>query len=108
MVSPVLLVGRGGQVASAVQRLAQALLQRPLVVVGRPELDFAFPGFAQQWVDVLEHHQPGLVINAAAYTAVDRAEAELETAMAVKVHAVGAMVRSCGQRGLLLLHLSTD
>ena len=119
MVAPVLLVGRGGQVACALQRLAPALLQRPLVVVGRPELDLAEDGpiegnepnasvFAEQWAETLERHQPALVINAAAYTAVDRAETEVETAMAVNGHAVGALARGCGQRRIPLFHLSTD
>ncbi len=119
MAAPALVVGRQGQVASALQRLAPQLLQRPLVVVGRPELDLvqAGPieveqpnasGFAHQWADVLERHQPALVINAAAYTAVDRAEMEQEMAMAVNGHAVGAMARGCGQRGIPFVHLSTD
>ena len=119
MVAPVLLVGRQGQVASALQRMAPELLQRPLVVVGRPELDLAqagpieveqpnASGFAHQWADVLERHQPALVINAAAYTAVDRAETEHALAMAVNGYAVGAMARGCGQRGIPFFHLSTD
>lgn len=108
--APVLVVGRRGQVASALQRLAPALLPRPLAVVGRPELDLAPAGpvFAQHWADLLARHQPALVINAAAYTAVDRAETELELAMAVNGHAVGAMALGCGQRRIPLVHLSTD
>lgn len=116
---PVLVVGRSGQVASALQRLAPSLLQRRVVVVGRPELDLAQAGpnegneldptgLVQQWADVLERHQPALVINAAAYTAVDRAETEAEQAMAVNGYAVGVMAKGCGQRGIPLVHLSTD
>lgn len=110
MPAPVLVVGRRGQVASALQRLGPELWRRPLVVVGRPELDLAQAGpvFLQSWAGVLERHQPALVINAAAYTAVDRAEAEPELAMAVNGHAVGAMARGCGQRGIPFVHLSTD
>ena len=119
MPAPVLVVGRQGQVASALQRMAPQLLERPLVVVGRPELDLVQAGpiegdqpdgamFLQQWAEVLERHHPALVINAAAYTAVDRAETEKEMAMAVNGHAVGAMARGCGQRGLPFVHLSTD
>lgn len=119
MPAPVLVVGCRGQVASALQRLAPERLRRALVAVGRPELDLAqavsiegdqpdASEFARQWLELLERHQPALVINAAAYTAVDRAEAELELAMAVNGHAVGAMARGCGQRGIPLVHLSTD
>jgi dTDP-4-dehydrorhamnose reductase len=115
MVAPVLVVGRSGQVASALQRMAPELLQRPLVVVGRPELDLAQAGpieveqpnvlgFAHQWADVLERHQPALVINAAAYTAVDQAETEMETAMAVNGYAVGARLRAARHSVIPSLH----
>lgn len=104
-----LVIGRQGQVASALQRLAPALLpQRPLAMAGRPELDLAAPGFAEQLAALLRDLQPSLVINAAAYTAVDRAESEAELAMAVNGHAVGAMARACAQLGIPLFHLSTD
>jgi dTDP-4-dehydrorhamnose reductase len=108
MAAPVLVVGRQGQVASALQRLAPEVLERPLLVVGRPQLDLTHPDFAQQWAALLERAQPALVINAAAYTAVDRAETDLEAAMVVNGHAVGAMAQGCGQRAVPLVHLSTD
>jgi dTDP-4-dehydrorhamnose reductase len=105
----VLVIGRQGQVASALQRLAPALLpQRPLVMAGRPELDLAAPDFAERLAALLRDLQPSLVINAAAYTAVDRAESEAELAMVVNGHAVGAMSRACAQLGIPLFHLSTD
>lgn len=107
--APVLVMGRQGQVASALPRLAPALLpQRPVVTAGRPELDLASPGFGEQLAGLLQAVQPALVINAAAYTAVDRAESEPELAMAVNGHAVGVMARACAERGIPLVHLSTD
>jgi dTDP-4-dehydrorhamnose reductase len=119
---PVLLIGRSGQVASAVQRLAPALLpQRPLLVVGRPQLDLAAvptapdatapaagPSLEHQFRSLLELHRPALVINAAAYTAVDRAETEAALAMAVNGDAVGVIARLCAERSLPLFHISTD
>jgi dTDP-4-dehydrorhamnose reductase len=110
MPAPVLVVGRRGQLATALQRLGPVQLRRPLLAVGRPELDLAQPAAAltQHWADLLERHQPALVINAAAYTAVDRAETELEQAMAANGYAVGAMARGCGQQGIPFVHLSTD
>lgn len=105
----VLVIGRQGQVASALQRLAPALLpQRPLAMAGRPELDLAAPDFAERMADLLRDRQPALVINAAAYTAVDRAESEPELAMAVNGNAVGLMARTCAELGIPLFHLSTD
>ena len=123
---PVLLIGRRGQVASALQRLAPRLLPgRPLLAVGRPELDLAqtaTPTSSQaagqsaakpvaleaQLQELLERLQPALLINAAAYTAVDRAESEAELARAINGEAVGVMARLCAQRALPLIHLSTD
>jgi dTDP-4-dehydrorhamnose reductase len=107
--APVLVIGLQGQVASALQRLAPALLpQRPLVMASRPELDLAAPDFAERLAALLRDLQPALVINAAAYTAVDRAESEPELAMAVNGYAVGAMARACAERAIPLFHLSTD
>jgi len=107
--APVLVIGRQGQVASALQRLAPVLLpQRPLAVVSRPELDLVAPDFAAQLTALLRDLQPALVINAAAYTAVDRAESEPDLAMAVNGHAVGVIARACAVRGIPLFHLSTD
>ncbi len=118
MGAPFLLIGRQGQVATAVQQLflqqhiVQRLApeqhnQRPLVVVGRPELDLA-TATAADWAALLEAHQPALVLNAAAYTAVDRAESEPELAQAINATAVGHLARACAERQLPLLHLSTD
>jgi dTDP-4-dehydrorhamnose reductase len=49
-----------------------------------------------------------MVVNAAAYTAVDRAEAEAEQAFAVNAQGVAALAASCARRGLPLIHISTD
>jgi len=107
--APIVVLGRSGQVASALQLLApQWLPQRPLVALGRPELDLASPFFAERFAAVLMQYQPALAINAAAYTAVDRAECEPELAQRVNAEAVGAMARLCGSQGIPLLHLSTD
>ncbi|MCP9841995.1 dTDP-4-dehydrorhamnose reductase [Synechococcus sp. J7-Johnson] len=109
--SPVLVIGRSGQVASALQRLAPALLpKRPLLVVARPELDLAVPApeLAATIEKLLEEYQPALVLNAAAYTAVDVAEGEPQLAAAINGAAVGVIAHACAARCLPLFHLSTD
>ncbi|MCP9849765.1 dTDP-4-dehydrorhamnose reductase [Cyanobium sp. Morenito 9A2] len=115
MSSPLLLIGRQGQVASAlrrcmIQRHGPGLPPPPLVVAGRPELDLAAPvtELAPQLAALLDGHRPALVLNAAAYTAVDRAETESELAHAINATAVGLLAAACAQRNLPLLHLSTD
>lgn len=52
--------------------------------------------------------RPDVVVNAAAYTAVDRAEAEPELAYRINAEAVGALARACGDTGARLIHYSTD
>jgi len=107
--APVLVMGRQGQLAAALHRLAPVVHpQRPLLLASRPQLDLAAPGFPGQLATLIQEVQPALVINAAAYTAVDRAESEAELAMAVNGHAVGVMARACAECGIPLFHLSTD
>lgn len=109
MSRPVLVIGRFGQVAAALQRLAGGSLPgRPLLALGRPILDLAQPDFAQRFQAVLEHYGPALVINAAGYTDVDRAEQESDLARVINGQAVGSMAVVCGERGIPLFHLSTD
>lgn len=56
----------------------------------------------------LDHFQADVLINAAAYTAVDRAAQEPRQAMIVNAEAPGRLARACAQRGIRLLHVSTD
>ncbi len=58
--------------------------------------------------DVIDRHSPRLVVNAAAYTAVDEAESESETAYAVNAYAPSVLARLCAERGILLVHYSTE
>ena len=61
-----------------------------------------------QLESVLDKDQPEFVINASAYTQVDRAETDKEIAYSVNTHAVANMARACKQRGIKLVHYSTD
>src|SRR5262249_24305632 len=56
----------------------------------------------------LDARRPQLVINAAAYTAVDRAESERERAFAINATRAGNVARACAKRGIKVLHVSTD
>jgi len=107
--APVLVLGRSGQVAAALQRLAAACLPgRPLLALGRPELDLAASDLAAVLARLCDQVRPALVINAAAYTAVDRAESEQPLALAINGHAVGVLARVCAAAALPLFHLSSD
>ncbi|AXE63395.1 dTDP-4-dehydrorhamnose reductase [Hyphomonas sp. CACIAM 19H1] len=100
----VLVAGRGGQVARALAASVPADRVQA-VCLGRPELDIRDTGSIAR---VVEATAPDLVINAAAYTAVDQAESEPEEAKLVNAAAAGALAEAAAARGAPILHLSTD
>ena len=61
-----------------------------------------------QWQTTFARIRPDLVINAAAYTAVDKAESERESAFATNADGAGNVARACSPRATPLIHLSTD
>src|SRR5215831_17661964 len=101
---PTLVAGKTGQLArclvAAARRRATAL-----VPVGRPELDLTRPEALAQ---VIEAHAPRAIVNAAAYTAVDKAEAEPALAMAVNRDGAGALAAAAARLGVPFIHVSTD
>ncbi len=77
----------------------------PLVAIGRPELDLESGGTIEPVVRAIN---PRAIINAAAYTAVDRAESEPDRAFAVNRDGAGRLAREAQRRGVPLIHISTD
>lgn len=102
--SPILLTGAGGQVGYEVNRLASAR-GCGLTALTREQLDIGNGEAVEQLVSRL---RPSLVINAAAYTAVDRAEQEVETAMRANRQGPANLAASCHAHRIPLIHLSTD
>jgi dTDP-4-dehydrorhamnose reductase len=100
----VLIAGREGQVARAVLAQCHALGWHALAL-GRPELDLAQPAGVAALVAAA---QPDVVVNAAAYTAVDRAEDEPEAAMAVNRDGAAALAAAAEAVGAPCVHFSTD
>lgn len=99
----VLITGAEGQLGQALMRNAPA--DARVIALGRAALEITDRRALEISIDSV---QPAAVINAAAYTAVDRAESEPQRAYAVNGAAVAAMALACGQRGIRLVHLSTD
>lgn len=96
---PILVTGGTGQLASALAARADVLR------VGRPEFDFDQPAS----IDALFHQsRPRLVINAAAYTAVDKAEIDSDAAYRANRDGPTALARLCAQAGIPMIHISTD
>ncbi|MBL8564410.1 MAG: dTDP-4-dehydrorhamnose reductase [Hyphomicrobiaceae bacterium] len=101
---PVLIAGRSGQVA---HELARVLRQtgRPFVALGRGDLDLADPSSIARGIS---QHRPSLVINAAAYTGVDKAEDEPTVARAVNATGAGLLAAAASRAGAPIVHISTD
>lgn len=101
----VVVTGREGQVArSLIERARGTDIE--LVPVGRPELDLAGP--ADRIIAALEVARPDVIVSAAAYTQVDKAEAEPELAFAINERGARAVAQSANGLGVPLVHLSTD
>ena len=99
-----IVTGTQGQVARAlIERGAAENIE--IVAVGRPSLDLADPDGVEK---ALAEVEGDAIINAAAYTAVDKAESEEKLATRINGAGAGAVARVAAVRGLPLLHLSTD
>lgn len=99
----ILLTGRDGQVGWELQRTLAPLGE--VVALGRNALDLADGDAIRQAV---RHLGPDLIVNAGAYTAVDRAEQEPERAMAVNGTAPGLLAEEAKRLGAAIIHYSTD
>ena len=102
MSASILITGAGGQVGNA---LALGSSRHRLLALPRDDLDVTDPLRIEAAFD---RYKPDVVINAAAYTQVDRAESEPEQAYATNRDAVSHLAHACHGRGLPLLHVSTD
>lgn len=99
----ILITGPDGQVGWECRRSLQALGE--LRCVGRAQCDLARPDSIRA---VIRDAAPDLIVNAAAYTAVDRAEAEADLAQAVNATAPAVLAEEAKQLGASVIHLSTD
>lgn len=97
--SAILVFGRSGQVATELQRLGGVL------ALGRDQVDLSDPAACAAAINA---HRPRAVINAAAYTAVDRAEEEEALATLINGEAPAAMAQACAALNIPLVHISTD
>lgn len=95
-----LVFGQTGQVAHALHTLPQEITTLPRTVA-----DLTDPAACAA---IIHEAQADAVINAAAYTAVDRAEEEEDLATLINGTTPGAMAQACADRGLPFLHISTD
>lgn len=98
-----LVFGQSGQVATELARRMPADVAA--IFLGRDRADLSDPAACAA---AIAAHPADAVINAAAWTAVDRAETEEAAATVVNGEAPAAMARACAARGIPFLHVSTD
>jgi len=101
--SKILIFGGTGQVGFELQRKLATVGQ--IVGIGGPRVDFSRADLIRAAVRAAE---PAVIVNAAAYTAVDKAESEPELAAAVNGVAPGVLAEEARRLGCLLVHYSTD
>lgn len=100
-----LVFGQTGQVARELAQILPNAAFDEVVFLSRAEADLQDPAACGA---AIYHHRPHAVINAAAWTAVDRAESEEEAASIVNGASAGAMAQACADLGAAFVHISTD
>lgn len=101
----VLVTGTEGQVARSLIERARLHPDIDLVARGRPQLDLEIPGSAAA---VIADTAPDIVVNAAAYTAVDQAEDEPDRAFRINADAAGEAAQAAAKAGAAIIQISTD
>jgi len=100
-----LVAGAQGQLARAMIELAPSATDVTAFALGRPALDLTAPASV---LKTLADFKPDVIVNAAAYTAVDKAEAEPDAAMALNADGPARLAEAADKMGAILIHVSTD
>ena len=95
----ILVFGKTGQVATELQNFGE------VVALGRDQADLLDP---KACINSIRAHLPEAVINAAAYTAVDKAESEEDLASFINGDAPGVIAKVCAELNIPMVHISTD
>ncbi|MFA5957645.1 dTDP-4-dehydrorhamnose reductase [Hyphomicrobium sp.] len=100
----IVIIGQSGQVSRSLEEVLMAAGHR-VVKIGRPEVDLCDERSLSRAILAA---RPRIVVNAAAYTAVDRAEDDPETAHAVNAEGARAAAQAAAEAGAPIIHVSTD
>lgn len=100
------VTGREGQVVRSLGERAARSRRFEVIPLGRPELDLS--ASVDGIIAAIAVARPALIVSAAAYTQVDRAESEPDLAFAVNALAAGAVAQAAQKLSVPLIHLSTD
>jgi dTDP-4-dehydrorhamnose reductase len=106
MINPLILVtGQNGQLGNELRVLSATFPDFDFIFTDVQELDISN---AKEVNHFFDRYKPAICINAAAYTAVDKAETECDLALKINAEAVGTLAANCARVGARLLHVSTD
>ncbi len=107
MQKPLILVtGKDGQLGFELNQIRNDFNNSfDFLFVGRQELDLSKPETVSSFI---KNHQPKFLINCAAYTAVDKAETEVELAFEINSSSPSEMAKACKEINCQLIHISTD
>ena len=101
----IIVTGANGQLGRELQAIAPAFPQFDFLFFDRAALSIADPDAINTF---FTRERPAYCINCAAYTAVDKAESEKESAFLINADAVGYLATACRNTGARLIHISTD
>ena len=101
----VLITGQNGQLGNELKVLSNQYQQFDYVFTDVAELDITN---AEKVTEFFDNYKPAICINAAAYTAVDKAETEKELALKINADAVGNLAGNCAKYDTKFIHISTD
>ena len=101
----ILVTGVNGQVGRAIMALKD---EYPFELIPISRADWDMAKEPEKATELIEKHQPAIVINPAAYTNVDGAEDDQESAFTVNATAVGELAKACKKANIPMLHVSTD
>jgi dTDP-4-dehydrorhamnose reductase len=100
-----IVTGREGQVVRSLIERGNSNIEFEVIALGRPELNLlSCDGLAS----LIEKARPDILVSAAAYTAVDQAETDEDTAVIVNGIAAGKLAESAAELGVPIIHISTD
>lgn len=101
----ILVTGANGQLGSELRNISGLFPDVEFCFTDVAELDITNP---EKVAELLADFQPEFLINCAAYTAVDKAETDIETATLVNATAVGILAEQSAKAGCKMIHISTD
>lgn len=101
----IVVTGTRGQLARCLAKQFQGHSTHNIVLLGRPDLDLTH---RDSIIDAIGRARPDIVVSAAAYTAVDKAETEIDLAFAINADGAGHVADAARRCGAPVIHLSTD